>query len=240
MDHEVIALDDLKTIIHISKSRKIPVMVDDASGARLRTLIYEQPRAIDLGADLVITSTDKLMEGPRAGLMSGRNDLIDKIKSKAFQFGLEAQPPLIVGIVRALEKFNPERIQKGAQRSEKFYSTMLSHLKGIEKTPTGISISSEALLANLEDKVEDNDLRTSLPPREAAMILAMLLLRKHGILTIPAVGMPGVSSTIRLDLAARDAERLDDQRIINALEDSISSLSEIKNDEKICKEVLYS
>ena len=71
--------------------------MDDASGARLRTVVYKQPRAMDMGADIVITSTDKLMDGPRGGLMSGKSDIMIKIKSKAHQFGLEAQPPLSSG-----------------------------------------------------------------------------------------------------------------------------------------------
>lgn len=35
----------------------------------------------------------------------------------------------------------------------------------------------------------------------------MILLRS-GIITIPAVGMPGASTTIRLDLSSKDAERI--------------------------------
>ncbi len=71
MDHEVININDFLRVIEISKSKEIPVFVDDASGARLRTIVYKQPRAMDLGADIAITSTDKLMGGPRGGLMSG-------------------------------------------------------------------------------------------------------------------------------------------------------------------------
>ena len=92
MDHEVIILKDFLRVIEISKSKEIPVFVDDASGARLRTIVYKQPRAMDIGADITITSTDKLMGGPRGGLMSGKTDIMMQIKSKAHQFGLEAQP----------------------------------------------------------------------------------------------------------------------------------------------------
>ena len=49
MDHEVIAKEDFIKIIEISKSKEIPVFVDDASGARLRTIVYKQPRAMDMG-----------------------------------------------------------------------------------------------------------------------------------------------------------------------------------------------
>ena len=86
MDHQVIDEDEFKKVIEMAHERDIPVMVDDASGARLRTVIFNQAKACDLGADISITSTDKLMPGPRGGLMAGREDLIDEIKVKVNQF----------------------------------------------------------------------------------------------------------------------------------------------------------
>ncbi len=79
MDHKVIDEDEFRQVIEMAHAKNIPVMVDDASGARLRTVVYNQPKACDLGADISITSTDKLMAGPRGGLMAGREDLIDDI-----------------------------------------------------------------------------------------------------------------------------------------------------------------
>ena len=76
MDHQVIDEDEFKKVIEMAHDRDIPVMVDDASGARLRTVVYNQPKACDLGADISITSTDKLMPGPRGGLMAGRKDFL--------------------------------------------------------------------------------------------------------------------------------------------------------------------
>ena len=102
MDHKVIDEDIFKKVIEMAHEQNIPVMVDDASGARLRTVVFNQKKACDLGADITITSTDKLMPGPRGGLMAGRKDLVDKIKVKANQFGLEAQPPAILKKRRAV------------------------------------------------------------------------------------------------------------------------------------------
>ena len=64
MDHEVIDEDEFKKVIEMAHDKGIPVMVDDASGARLRTVVFNQHKACDLGADIAITSTDKLMPGP--------------------------------------------------------------------------------------------------------------------------------------------------------------------------------
>jgi L-seryl-tRNA(Ser) seleniumtransferase len=209
-------------------------MVDDASGARIRTVIYDQPRALDMGADLVVTSTDKLMDGPRAGLMAGNGLLMDRITDKAHQFGLEAQPPIIAGIVRALEDFNPQRILDSLERRDKLHQMAGNILEGVEKTPTGFMITA----ANLKKQMTPDGSET-LTQRELATLMAMMLLREHHIITIPAVGMPGVSDTIRLDLSSKDAERVDDARIIQALKESLEGLREIIHDEEAGLSVLY-
>ena len=113
MDHKVIDEDIFKKVIEMAHEQNIPVMVDDASGARLRTVVFNQKKACDLGADITITSTDKLMPGPRGGLMAGRKDLVDKIKVKANQFGLEAQPPAILAMVNGIKNFNGENLIRG-------------------------------------------------------------------------------------------------------------------------------
>ena len=100
MDLEVISVEDFKRVIKQAKEKDVIVAVDDASGARIRRAVYNQPTAIDLGADISVTSTDKLMEGPRGGLMAGSTEIIDKIKLVVNQYGLEAQAPLIVVMIR--------------------------------------------------------------------------------------------------------------------------------------------
>ena len=204
MDHEVITLNEFLRVIEISKSNGIPVFVDDASGARLRTVVYKQPRAMDMGADITITSTDKLMDGPRGGLMSGKTDIMIQIKTKAHQFGLEAQPPLVAGMVRALENLSPERILEAFTTKHDLYNGLINDFKGIKETPTGVMLKSEELKLELDNR----NIITNLSHDDLAYLFAMLLLRNHGIITIPAVGMPGTSSTIRIDLASNDAERI--------------------------------
>jgi L-seryl-tRNA(Ser) seleniumtransferase len=236
MDHQVLAIQDFQRIIGLCQSSQVTVLVDDASGARLRTIIYGQPRALDMGADLVVTSTDKLMDGPRAGLMSGNVQLIDRIKTKALQFGLEAQTPILAGMVKALMNFDAERIMKAFGRKKTLYQDLRVFLPGIQQTPTGIMLSPEFLLLELANK----DSNVSVSAREAATLFAMILLKEHHIITIPAVGMPGVSATIRMDLASKDAENLDDEYLINAFMETLAHFQEIINDVESCRKVLYS
>lgn len=235
MDHQIIPRDDFEKIIQISHKQGINVLVDDASGARLRTVVYNQPRAMDMGADLVVTSTDKLMDGPRAGLMAGKIQLIDQIADKAHQFGLEAQPPVVAGIVRALQTFNPQRILDSIKRKDSLHHQLKDLMNSFEKTPTGVMISADDLLK--EVTAPETDLFVS--EREVATLMAMILLKDHHIVTIPAVGMPGVSTTIRLDLASRDAENVDNTQICHAIKDSLQKLKKIILDGEKCLKLLY-
>lgn len=232
MDHQIISEDDFLKVIEISKAGNVPVLVDDASGARLRTIVYKQPHAIDMGADLVITSTDKLMDGPRGGLMSGKAELVDLVKSKAHQFGLEAQPPLIAGMVRGIEHFSPERILQSENKKLKLFNQLKKNFP-VKETPTGIMILPEDI------KDELKDVKTSLNPSEIACVLSMILLRDYNIITIPAVGMPGASATIRIDMASKDAVRLDVEYITQAIKGSTLKLREAISDEETCRSLLF-
>lgn len=235
MDHEVIDKEAFEMVVKISKSLEIPIIVDDASGARLRTVVYKQPRAMDMGADVAITSTDKLMDGPRGGLMSGKADIMILIKSKAHQFGLEAQPPIVAGMVRALENLSPERIMESFAKKHDLYNALKNDFEHVKETPTGIMITADSI--NLE--LCKNDIKCDLTPEDMAFLFAMLLLRNHGIITIPAVGMPGASPTIRIDLASKDAERVATQDIVTSFGDTLSQLMGIIDDMDACRAVLY-
>lgn len=235
MDHQIIEEDEFSKIITLSKSKGIPVFVDDASGARLRTVIFKQPSAMDLGADMVVTSTDKLMDGPRAGLMSGKEEIIDLIKSKSQQFGLEAQTSTIVGIIRAIENFSDERILNAFGKKHDIFEALKKDFEYIEETPTGVMFSAE----DLEKELLKKGIETKFSCEDVACVFSVLLLRNYHILTIPAVGMPGASATIRIDLASKDAQRLEADYIIKAMVETFSHLGEIANYELACSTLLF-
>lgn len=242
MDHQVIEVEDFKKIIKMAKSHsesysgiEIPVLVDDASGARLRPVIFNQPSAIELGADLVVTSTDKLMDGPRGGLMSGREDLINEIKSKAHQFGLEAQPPLVAGMVRGLENFNPENLLESLEKKQDLIKSLNSQLGGFEETPTGVMISPEVL----SFEIENQGIKTDLSDSDISFTWAMVLLKNYGILTIPAVGMPGASPTLRFDLASKDAKILNLDELKKIILNSFKELLNLVDNPEKCREMIF-
>jgi L-seryl-tRNA(Ser) seleniumtransferase len=77
----------LQALVELGRKRGIPVMEDLGSGALfdLRTIgIHGEPgivESLDAGVDILTYSGDKLLGGPQAGLISGRKDLVSKIRS---------------------------------------------------------------------------------------------------------------------------------------------------------------
>jgi L-seryl-tRNA(Ser) seleniumtransferase len=164
--------------------------------------------------------------------MSGKASLVNFIKIEAHKFGLEAQPPLMAAMARALEKFNPHSIRMARERKDQLYTSLSNVYSGLEKTPTGVMLTPDALMEIIKVK-------TSLTSQDVAMLMAMLLLKKENILTIPAVGMPGASATIRLDLSSADANRLTDEAIAQSLHQSLEALRSMADDVDACRRVLY-
>ena len=65
---------------------------------------------------------------------------------------------------------------------------------------------------------------------EAAGLVAMQMLEQDGVLTIGAVSMPGSAPVVRL-MMYPDGRRLGIERIAASLDNGISRLSEVLNDE---------
>ena len=138
-------------------------------------------------------------------------------------------------MVRALENLSPERILEALINKHDLYNDLKNHFKGVKETPTGIMLKSE----DLKTELNNRNIKTNLCNDDLAYLFSMILLRNHGIITIPAVGMPGASSTIRIDLASIDAERITIDKIVKSLNETLKELIEIIDDTKACKSILY-
>ena len=67
---------------------RVRVYVDDAGGARVGPAIFDQPRTLQLGVDVVATGLDKYgTVGPRLGVMAG-----EKRWCRVFGAGLRDGP----------------------------------------------------------------------------------------------------------------------------------------------------
>ena len=68
----------------------MPVYVDDAGWARVGPALFDQPRTLQLGVDVVATGLDKYgTVGPRLGVMAGEKSLVSRIRARAFEMGME-------------------------------------------------------------------------------------------------------------------------------------------------------
>ena len=235
MDHKVIDEDLFKKVIDMAHEKDIPVLVDDASGARLRTAVFNQHRATDLGADLVVTSTDKLMPGPRGGLMAGREELINEVKIKANQFGLEAQPPLILAMVNGIKNYTEDNLVEAISRKEDFFDLLSEKYEMFEKTPTGVMVSEDSL----KDQLGLLNIETDLSEKDCCFLWAMILLRDFGIITIPAVGMPGASATIRFDLSTQDVINMDLNDLYEKIDSSFEEFLKLSQDVEKSRELIF-
>jgi L-seryl-tRNA(Ser) seleniumtransferase len=79
----------LEELVDLARRRNIPLMEDLGSGALfdLRSVgINDEPGVLDslrVGVDIVTYSGDKLLGGPQAGLISGRADLVARMRSNS-------------------------------------------------------------------------------------------------------------------------------------------------------------
>jgi L-seryl-tRNA(Ser) seleniumtransferase len=79
----------LEELVSLARQRKIPLLEDLGSGALfdLRSVgVNGEPSVLDslrLGVDVVTYSGDKLLGGPQAGMLSGRSDLIARMRSNS-------------------------------------------------------------------------------------------------------------------------------------------------------------
>jgi L-seryl-tRNA(Ser) seleniumtransferase len=82
---EQVAVDEL---VHLARERNIPLIEDLGSGLLdLDSLPVDgEPAVLDslrAGVDVVTYSGDKLLGGPQAGILSGRSDLIERMRSNS-------------------------------------------------------------------------------------------------------------------------------------------------------------
>ena len=86
----------IEELVSLARKRKIPLVEDLGSGALfdLRSIgVNGEPSVLDSlrqGVDVVTYSGDKLLGGPQAGMLSGRSDLIARMRSNSLFRALRA------------------------------------------------------------------------------------------------------------------------------------------------------
>jgi L-seryl-tRNA(Ser) seleniumtransferase len=188
--YDLLPVDTIASIVELAHAKGALVYVDDAGGARVGPAAFDQPRMLELGVDVGATGLDKYgTVGPRFGLLAGRQDLVERIRAKGFEFGLECRQMLYSAVVRTLEQYSPQRVRDLIAATRRV-STELRPLIGnrLRETPTTAQISADDIL---EIAMERGELQKApIVPYEATAALCMLLLRDYNMLTVHFVGVP--------------------------------------------------
>lgn len=226
---EVMDEDLLMQVIGRGSQRRIPTFIDDAYGARLRPIIYGQPRSLETGADLCITSCDKAgMDGPRAGLMAGRRDLLDRVLARASELGLEARAPLSLGVYGSLRKFDPEVLRREVQLGGRIHAQLSAHFgrEKVRKLGLGATIP-EDVAWELVQSVRQASGPLRVVPAEVTAGIGMYWLERYGIITVNALGQPGARVSLRFKPDPGELERFGGvPALIRAIEDGVRYVAE--------------
>lgn len=234
----------LRDACAIGHTRNIPIFIDDASGARLRTIGGGQGRALDLGADIVVTSTEKYgLGGPRAAVVVGRRSLMERIGARAAVLGTEARPSITAAIVRCLEEFTFEKghalYEEWGVRHKALYEAARKVFgdRVTWKGYGGVSIMVEDILEIAMERAGLEE--TELAPVDISTAVAMVLLRKYGYMTIPALHYPGASKALMIHLAQPTAQNLTPEEIVHALDDAFATVAGIMTNREKLEALLF-
>ncbi len=186
----------------------LPVLFDDAYGARIRTVLHGGAPGFAHGADLVVTNADKAgMPGPRAGIMAGDAALMARVAAAGSLVGMEARAPVAAGVLRGLEAYTPDDLRHEAAQGAALSDALVARLGGeaVQRTDLGPMISAEEVLALACARAGLD--KPPIVPVEATAALGMLLMQSHGILTTNIAGQPGSHPALRLKPAGPALER---------------------------------
>ena len=206
-------------------------LVDDAYGARVRTVLFGQPAARSAGADLAITSNQKAgLTGPTAGLLVGEASLVRRVVSMAAQHGLEARAAIALGVLRSLERYEPARLLADAAVGKELHAAMSAAFgpERVALTALGPVIEEDDILAIALGQARVPETSVAIVPAEASAGLGMLLLEHNGILTVNATGAPGSRVSLRLKASSAEMERAGQPRaVVAAVRDAFDRLAKV-------------
>jgi L-seryl-tRNA(Ser) seleniumtransferase len=196
-------LDDHVTqeVVQYAHALGAKVFLDEAYGARLRTVLHGGQMSLQLGADLSITNCDKAgLSGPRAGVLVGRAELVTAAAAKGSEFGMEARAPITAAVLRSLQKYQPDDLRKESAAGQQLAAVLEAKLgrQLVQRSDLGPMIEEDAVLRVLLKLAGDEGAQPVVVPCEATSALGMVLLKDYGILTVNTHGQPGARVSLRL------------------------------------------
>ncbi len=122
--------------VAVAKKCKVPLIIDAAAEEDLRCY-YEA------GADIVIYSGAKAIEGPTSGLVIGRKQYVDLVRqqSKGIGRAMKVGKEGIIGLATAIEGYLNRKTETGASMVERL-EPFFKDLAGIDGVSTRVSWDS--------------------------------------------------------------------------------------------------
>jgi L-seryl-tRNA(Ser) seleniumtransferase len=229
----------LLQVVNECREQRITTLVDDAYGTRVRPVLLDGPRTLELPVDLGITNSDKAaLGGPRAGIMVGRPDPVAQVQAYAVSIGQEAREPTGLAVLRALERWTPDLLLSDASHGQALAAALANRLGGehVRLTLLGPSISEEAILALMFERA---GLSHEAAPVEATALLGLLLLEAHGIVTVNALSEAGARPSVRLKPTLDAVPALGGaDRLAAIVDESISRASTMLGDAGVLAELI--
>lgn len=228
---EIMSADSTRRVIEAARDAGCPTLLDDAYGARIGPELLGQPRALELDADVAITSCDKAgLGGPRAGLMAGDPDLVTAALATGSEFGLEARGPIQLGVLRALQAFDPASLRADAGAGAGITAGLRAQFGHgrVRETIMGPTIAEEDVLSILRER---GPVDPRIVPVEATSLLGMALLQRFGVLTGNVAERPGARVSLRLRPSADEVARLGGVDVVAGVVDrAIDGATEVAAD----------
>ena len=242
MSYEILSIREIEKIVGLAHDKGVPVLVDDAGGARPDPAIFDQPKMLEMGVDVGSTGLDKYGTiGPRVGLMAGRRELVEKMRALAFELGVEARPMIYPAIVHSLEQYDPARVRELVATTKDVIVEVKKRLGNrVTETPVIARLEGEDTLEIALERAGLED-RAGIVPIEASAALSMLLLRDYGVMTVHFAGLPpGTSALLIKFIVPETLQRFGGaEKLADAIDASLDALAGLIGDQKALRALLY-
>ena len=214
----------LAAAVRRGRSAGVPIFLDDAYGTRLRPIIYNQPTTLGSGVDLGITSLDKAGGGgPRAGLMVGRADLMERVNAKATELGCEARTAIALAVWHSLKRFDPAELRHEVDFGKEIYAALVTRFgdERVRLGGLGASITVEDAYELVRSYRAGGDPLPVAPPEVTAAV-GMYWLARYGLVSVNALGGPGASVWLRFKPDPAEIDRFGGiEALVDAVEDGL-------------------